>query len=281
MKGFQHTMALLVGGLLLCTGTKASAQDATPSTQSKNNQDVNTLVTDAVSLFQNGAYEKALEKFQTAYDLIEEPNILFNMARCYQELDDKENAIEYFNRFLFHPDTPEDAKPAARQRLKELQPDTAPAPAAVDTPSDDDTATDNTEPAEDTSNSETNPLEGQTATEPNSSEEAKISRVPEWTLIGTGAAITIAGAAFGGVALAKHSAFEDSHDADEKKDLESSGKAMGLASDISLGVGIVTMATGIILFVARGRHTSEESPTTAFIPAASNNSVELSWQVRF
>ena len=274
MSGFQGVVALLFGGMLFLSNTTAFARDEAEQSSvfGDETQDAKDLVNEAIGMFQSGEYSGAIEKFQEAYDVLEDPNILFNIARCYQEIGNKESAIDYYNRFLSHPDSPADAKARARERLKQLEGEDA------GRTSGEAEGPDDSEPTG-------SPLQSSSGEDGANRDGAPTarsrSRVLEWSLISAGAVLAVTGAAFGSVALAKHNEFESSHDANKKEDLENTGRVMALTSDITLGVGIVSMATGLILLLARKPEKRNSGSQTSFVPAATRHSAELSWVVRF
>src|SRR5688572_30400720 len=48
-------------------------------------------------------YRRAIEKFIQAYAIDTDPNLLFNIARCYEELGEVDAAIEKYETFLKTP----------------------------------------------------------------------------------------------------------------------------------------------------------------------------------
>jgi tetratricopeptide (TPR) repeat protein len=45
-------------------------------------------------------YREALEAFKDAYREVSEPSLLFNIAQCYRQLDDKAQALRFYRNFL-------------------------------------------------------------------------------------------------------------------------------------------------------------------------------------
>src|SRR5262252_8044490 len=59
------------------------------------------------SFYDAGAYDDALREYQAAYKLMPAPQFLFNIAQCYRLKGDKQNAIDYYQKFLDKaPDSP-------------------------------------------------------------------------------------------------------------------------------------------------------------------------------
>src|SRR5688572_23540599 len=55
------------------------------------------------SLYRAGEYRRALEKFIEAYALGKDPNLLFNMGRCYQQIGEAAVAREKYEAFIAAP----------------------------------------------------------------------------------------------------------------------------------------------------------------------------------
>ena len=59
------------------------------------------------SYYDAGAYDDALREYQAAYKLMPAPQFLFNIAQCFRLKGDKQNAIDYYQKFLDKaPDSP-------------------------------------------------------------------------------------------------------------------------------------------------------------------------------
>jgi hypothetical protein len=55
---------------------------------------------EAIGFFKAGDHRKALSSFLKAYSYVQQPMLLQNIARCYEELGEAESAVKYFERFL-------------------------------------------------------------------------------------------------------------------------------------------------------------------------------------
>ncbi len=71
--------------------------------------------------FRAGRFQQAVEEFRKALAVVEEPNLVWNIARAYEEMGDAPNAVHYFR--LFAESWPEhDSASGARERADALRP---------------------------------------------------------------------------------------------------------------------------------------------------------------
>jgi tetratricopeptide (TPR) repeat protein len=84
-------------------------------------------------LYAAGNYAAALAAFERAYSLIMEPNLLFNIAGCYERLGQPARAVEYYQRFVRAPLADPEGRQRALESLESLEA-TALETAAPDTP---------------------------------------------------------------------------------------------------------------------------------------------------
>src|SRR5262245_35190742 len=66
-------------------------------------------------------YRRAIEKFIQAYAVDADPNLLFNIARCYEELGEIDAAIEKYETFLKTPGADTRGRQRARESLTALR----------------------------------------------------------------------------------------------------------------------------------------------------------------
>ncbi len=173
------------------------------------------------------AFEEAAAQFLEAYDLIPEPELVYNAARSYEKALEQERAVEQYERFLRLKGTTAALRSKALDSLNQLRrelalenatpPPVPTAPVAVEAP------------------------------EP---QPARFSRAPEIALLSVGGASLIAGTVFGVLALEKKSDFDDATGS-EREQLRDETEELGLLADVFLIAGGVTAATGIIMFLVR------------------------------
>jgi tetratricopeptide (TPR) repeat protein len=76
---------------------------------------------EGVVLYKARDYRHAAEKFLQAYPLNQDPNLLFNIARCYEALGDVEAAIEKYEAFVATPDADPQGKRRAGEAVRALR----------------------------------------------------------------------------------------------------------------------------------------------------------------
>ena len=82
---------------------------------------VSKLSDEGFTLYKARDYRHASEKFLQAYALDPDPNLLFNIARCYESLDDLDAAIEKYESFVATPDADPQGKRRATDALRSLR----------------------------------------------------------------------------------------------------------------------------------------------------------------
>lgn len=87
-----------------------------------------------LALVREGRYLAAVEEFQSAYRILPNVNVLFNIARAYSDAGETERALEFYAQYL-QGDVPDRADVEAtvrelQQRLRVAQPAPAPTPPA-------------------------------------------------------------------------------------------------------------------------------------------------------
>jgi tetratricopeptide (TPR) repeat protein len=71
--------------------------------------------------FQVDEYRKAIEEFKAAHVEKPDPAFLYNIAECYRHLDETQEALTYYRRFLKLTPANDRARPAVEKRIAELQ----------------------------------------------------------------------------------------------------------------------------------------------------------------
>jgi tetratricopeptide (TPR) repeat protein len=137
------TEVALSGMMMLATQAPAPAPTTTPvnSTQT----DVERLFAEGAALYRGGKYRAAVEKFEEAYALFPEPNLLYNMARAYEALGEVDQALTKYRLCVSHPRGTEELKAKAAAKVAVLNaakiggaaapaPESAPPPVSAPAP---------------------------------------------------------------------------------------------------------------------------------------------------
>ncbi len=111
------SMALGLAAVPASAANEARAAGAAPANQSN----VATLNEEGAALYAARDYRRAIEKFIQAYAVDTDPNLLFNIARCYEELGEVDAAIEKYETFLKTPGADTRGRQRARESLATLR----------------------------------------------------------------------------------------------------------------------------------------------------------------
>jgi hypothetical protein len=201
-----------------------------------------SLSDEGSALYERGEYRRALENFIAAYAIGEDPNLLFNMGRCYQQLGEKDVAEEKYRAFIADPG----ADPAGIERAKALIDALhEPAPAVIEAPVPVAVAAAPAPAARD----------DEVAHEP-----SVLRSVLPWATLGASVACLTAGTTLYLLGAADHGRITGSRGYDDPNgvspltearahDLVSSGDTKKTLGGIGLGLGGALLATSIVLFV--------------------------------
>lgn len=208
------------------------------------------LVGQAVELYSAGRYEKAIELFEKAFAVNDEPELLYNIARCYERLAVPKEAVEAYERFLESPGTTGELRTKALENIASLRREIA----ALEASKQYDQPQTGQEP-------QTADV-GDTTFSPGITENdqpTSLLKVMGWTLMGVGGAGIITGAIFGGLAAGDRQKYDDA-DFDEARvgyrdDLERNA----LIFDIAFFGGVGLAAVGTTLLIVNSIKNKSES----------------------
>src|SRR5688572_13619877 len=97
------------------------ARPPAPAPAPANQTSVAQLNEEGAALYAARDYRRAIEKFIQAYAIDTDPNLLFNIARCYEELGEVDAAIEKYESFLKTPGADARGRQRARESLSALR----------------------------------------------------------------------------------------------------------------------------------------------------------------
>jgi hypothetical protein len=107
----SYLLVVVVAALLLFPAAARAAERTGPAAPVT----VDALVEQGFAAYRAHDYRNAAEKFLRAHTMQPDPNLLFNIGRCYEALGDRGAAIEKYQTFLASPD----GDPAGRRRAEE------------------------------------------------------------------------------------------------------------------------------------------------------------------
>jgi tetratricopeptide (TPR) repeat protein len=229
---------------------------------------------EGAALYSARDYRRAIEKFIQAYAIDSDPNLLFNIARCYEELGEVDAAIEKYENFLKTPGADTRGRQRARESLQTLREsrdkDSSHDPAARKAPAAAEHATD--------------------SAAPQARAEHETSLVP-WLTLGGGVLFAAVGTTFYLLGASDHNQVTDARGYDnpdavadmtrkEADDLVSSGNTKKVLGGVSLGLAGALAATYVVLMVTGDDSPSEES-NVALTVLPSRSGAALSVQGSF
>lgn len=196
---------------------------------------VEVLSAEGVEAYKSGRYREALARFKAALALQPVANLLFNIARIHEKLDEVSEAVTYYERYERAPDAEPTARDSARERLVDLRARLA-AQTAVKDPG--------PPPLTDDGGAGT----GIGATGGPDTGGSQLGSTG-WVLLGIGGATAITGGVLGGLALGAQSDFDSATAVNDKRAYRDDAKTLALASDVTIGVGVAALVAGIVLVV--------------------------------
>jgi tetratricopeptide (TPR) repeat protein len=249
---------LLASGLALalCATPASAANEARASGQAN----VAQLNEEGAALYAARDYRRAIEKFIQAYAIDSDPNLLFNIARCYEELGETEAAIEKYENFLKTPGADAKGRQRARESLTALREQ---AEAARNNPPSARAGSERSEAAASSS----------TGAEPAAEQPSGPSYWP-WVALGGSVVAAALGTTFYVMGVSDHNEVTDAPGygdpnavtgmtRGQAQDLVDSGDSKKLIGGISLGVAGALAVTYVVLAVTEDSPKASEGPSLA------------------
>ena len=215
----------------------SKATTASPEVAAK----VERLYLEGAALYRARKYKLAVKRFAKAYQLFAEPNLLYNMGRCYEALGRVEQAIDNYKAFVAHPQADAATKAKAKAKLAVLEKAAAAAAAAA---------------AADKAKAASRPALVPTTPEPR--KPSKFVRVGKWVAGGIGIAAAGAATALFLMGKSDHDKVEDAKSsADpiipmsraEAQDLKDSGDTKKLVGVVLWSVAGAAVLSSALLFI--------------------------------
>lgn len=242
-------------------------------------------------LYQRSNYEGALAQFQQAYKASAKPDLLYNIARCYEAMGKPQEAINHYRRYLKKASASAKDREIVTARLANLERKAKLAQQrelarvkALDA---------------ERKRREQLEREAQAAREKAEQESRKRQAVQNsnvlgiagWTTAGVGLAAVVVGSVLGAMAKSKASSLEDANSAGtpfaEVRDDIDKGKTFEAASiGLLIGGGVTALAGGVLLFLhyrkgSAERSAANEAPRLVVLPSVTPQGVSLGATFRF
>ncbi|MBU0554040.1 hypothetical protein KKF91_15310 [Myxococcota bacterium] len=212
---------------------------------------IEALAEAGAAAYDAGDYVKAVGLYIRANQL--EPNapLIYNIAVIYErKIDDPQLAIQFYRRYIGSPDVDPEKIPVVNERIIKLKLEIQKREAARAKPD---------KPAEPTSVKIIKVIQDPIAPPP----PPKPSVAP-WLVIGTGAALGIAGGVFGVMAQRSADDFDESDLLAVKRDAKDRSQTQALTADILGGAGVAALTIGVIMLWVEGDDASASKASIGF-----------------
>lgn len=119
-----HFRAWIAAALVLVSGVSLVGAQSAESDGGAADREARRLFLEGTDFFERGMFADARERFEDAYELSGRPELLYNVASCHDRLDERPEAIGFYERFVAAlPNSPR--APGVRSRLEVLRRDVA------------------------------------------------------------------------------------------------------------------------------------------------------------
>lgn len=248
-------MALIASLTMLVLPSQGYAQSTDPAEVARK---VEQLSSEGAQRYRARDFEGAIRYFEDAYALEPVPNLLYNIARCHEQLQNWDEAISYYELFIVAPDVESEARQHAMgqvQSLREIANRQA--------------SSSSTEPRETGAPGVSEPVP-----------EAAPDRTAAYATLGTGVGILAVGGVFGFMASKSESAFHSAQTPEERLSARDSGQTQALIADVCFASGALVTLVGTYLFIKAS--PKEQAPTAvSWQPWLSPGGAGLGFSVGF
>lgn len=258
------------------TATPTAA--AAPAAPGGETETFDTLVGQATGKFKDKDYAGAVALFERAYAVQPEPAILFNIGRIYEEAQNAEAAIGYYEKFIADESVELKDREKAVTRLQVLR--------TIVEIREKEKNRNKPKPAEPAPVTEPTPVVGPQPpannpppTDSKPGKPGRLLRPIGGAMLGTGAALVIGGAIAGGVARGAHNDFVAAKTLPDKETAATRGRSLAATADGLFIAGGVIAAVGIVLLIVPAVRKSRA--VQALQPQVSPTQVGLGFTHRF
>lgn len=270
------TAASLVWGLEAAPARAADVRTV-PATASSASS-VQQLNEEGAALYGARDYRRAIEKFIQAYAIDSDPNLLFNIARCYEELGEIDAAIEKYQAFLKTPGADARGRQRARESLRALEQSK--------------NATHSPSPSPEAAASAPAEPESQPTDTGNTGDSAGGSSALPWLTLGGSVVFAAVGTTFYVLGAGDHADITDAAGYDdpegvtpmtrrEADELVSSGNTKKLIGGIGLGLAGALAVTYVALVLSEDEEETAAEPSLGFSVSPGRSGAAVSVQGSF
>ena len=259
------------GMLLLAPAAGAAAAPAAET------ETFESLVGLATGKFKEKDYAGAVALFERAYAVQPEPAILFNIGRIYEEAQNAEAAIGYYEKFIADENVEPKDQEKAVQRLQVLR--------TIVEIREKEKARTQPKPVEPKPVVEPDPIARpqppvqQPGGDQKPAKPGRLLRPIGATLVGTGAALLIGGAIAGGLARSQYSVFADAKNLDDREAAGARGRSLARTADGLFIAGGVVAVIGVVMLAVPAARKSRA--VQALSPRVSPTHVGLGFTHQF
>lgn len=255
MRQFQALLAILV--FLALSGPFIWVPEAHSETAEGLALQVEELSAQGFTRFRNGDYRGAIVLFEEAYNIEPVPNLLYNIARCYEELGELETAVDYFQRYTRLPGVEDSDRQAAEDRISNLERKLA------------DRQNETAQEIVDSSTLEV---------------DESPSQLPAFAAMGGGIVLIGAGVAMGLAASSSAGQIsDDSLGYNDRLAARDRARTQGIVADVFYVGGAAALGVGLYLFFAAGNDQAPQAQAarSQLTPWVSSENAGLTFLTRF
>jgi tetratricopeptide (TPR) repeat protein len=278
----MHFLSLFIVFWSCCPNVLAAEKEEklTPEQQ----EQFDLLVREAVEHYSARRYEEAIELFEQALDIQQEPELAYNIARSYERLAKPDKALEWYERFLEMPGTTGDLRTRALTNITALRREIAAmkeaekAEQALSDTADKDVDAD---AASTNADSSTDSKDDGAKADGSGKRPLSPMVITGWSLAGVGAAAAIAGSVFGGLALGAKQDYDDAGRSPDRLEYRDDLERNALIFDIVFSSGMGLAVAGATLLVINAykarskKEIAEDAPSTKEDEAPADQAVRV------
>jgi tetratricopeptide (TPR) repeat protein len=250
MKAYQWMTAALLAGTVVMVAPTSNVWAQDPDAAKK----VEQLSIQARERYNAKDYAGAIALFEQAYAIEPIPALLYNIARCYEKMENWKKAIEYYEKFVVSPDVESEVRQSAMARSRELR-------EIVD-------AENKLKNQDNNNNKNNNNNNGNGDNNSNGKQTPppEPDRTVAYVVMGTGGALVLGGVVMGVLANGAQSDFDSATNSADKLAARDSGQTYALGADILYGAGAVALGVGLFLFLTAEPEAPAQGKTTTELP---------------